>query len=233
MSNPIGRSSEKLTESDQQEDFEEDLAPVIIECANRSDLKTSWIVTVFWGALSAYVLTRMDVASTDWQRDGPLVGAMLLIFAGGTLILMLGSILATLRWRKFGQSLFELKGPCGIVGQKLQGTIRSSRKFQPSGPYELTLENLETETYRTTKGTKKTSTVSLWKETKTLPERFHSTTRGIPVDFDIPATCRGCGDTNSKGRISWTLSVWAPVAGVNYRAPFDVPIYSQDYLSED
>jgi hypothetical protein len=213
-------------QGDSDNDYDEVLNPALsIECSTRSDFVGSWILCGFWLGLTVYIFSQINVFETDWQRDGIVIGLLVAVFAGGSLYLLATSVLVTLQWRKYAKSILQLQG--AAIGEPLRGVIRTSNPLKGSATAELRLECFETETYHV-RGKQKKRTHSLWKSDKRTPVVMRQASSEIPIDFDLPKSCRGVDDSRGKGKVSWKLSAKVVQAGVDYEVVFDVPICSQE-----
>ena len=148
---------------------------------------------------------------------------------GGIAVFIWASI-ETLRYKKFGTSVLELVTFPGVVGGQLVGVIHTRNKIQPLDGYHLNLKCTRSLTTGRGKG-RRTQHSVLWEESATMKHEIfeHDPSRtAIPVGFRIPADCRPCDESNPGDVISWQLAVKAKVAGLNYYAHFDVPVYRVD-----
>jgi hypothetical protein len=181
-----------------------------------------WIFAIFWCGVSTAI--TVAVVPPEWRRGNhealialifPVVGLALLTYAGK----------ATLAWRRYGQSVFEMAAVPGALGGTLEGMIQLNTRLRPEHGLNLRLSCIR----RTTTGAGKdrhTSEKILWQDEKwlrpDLPEPEGHT--GIPVFFlvpvDQPESTAGKGDG-----IHWQLEASARVPGPNFQASFEVPVF--------
>jgi hypothetical protein len=144
----------------------------------------------------------------------PLVGIGLLVWAGRAFI----------RWKKYGDSVFEMSSLPGVVGGKLEGRILTSVAIDTASGFELTLNCV----HRVTKGSgdsRSTSESILWQQQQHLDRElldYDPTRASIPV---IPYDTQPTEERTDDDEILWRLEVGAETAGVDYAAKFDVPVF--------
>ena len=193
-----------------------------------SNTKTSMLVAWFgafvWNLISALVwfAARHDVLSkaSRWSL-------LLLLIPAVGLLLILAAVVSTLRWRKYGQSVFKMASVPGVIGGQFAGVIRLSAKVQPEDGFHLALNCLERVTTGTGKSRSTWETV-LWQDEQLIardllqndPERT-----AIPVLFQIPYQCRPTDEANASRQTIWRLDVSAKTPGLDYSTSFDVPVF--------
>jgi hypothetical protein len=147
----------------------------------------------------------------------PLVGIGLLVWAGRAFI----------RWKKYGDSVFEMANVPGVVGGKLEGRILTSVAIEAVSGFDLTLNCV----HRVTKGSgdsRSTSESILWQQQQHLDRElldYDPTRASIPVLFAIPYDTQPTEERTDDDEILWRLEVGAETAGVDYAAKFDVPVF--------
>jgi len=194
-----------------------------------SDAQTTmyfaWGFAGFWNAI-AWVS-----AIAGWEQlsgfDDPrllLLGLFPLIGVG----LAAWAVTATLRHRKFGVSRLELSTLPGAVGGRLAGRIDTKLPEPPAGGIQLNLDCISR--VRSGSGRNNTREHLLWKTDKHVPApRLSRGWQGvsIPFEFAIPAdaqeTTRAAG--SSVNRVLWRLSADADLAGVDFKARFETPVF--------
>src|SRR6185312_2824564 len=164
-----------------------------------------------------------------WETAAAPPPPALLIFLALTFVgicLLIWAIRATIRWRKFGDSVFKMLTIPGVVGGQLEGAIETSAKIRPKDGFHLQLVCLE----RIHTGSGDTSSTTeriLWEEKKTETKDLlddNPRRSGIPVLFHIPSDARESDSRNFNDKIIWRLEVKADVPGVDYTARFEVPV---------
>jgi hypothetical protein len=181
-------------------------------------------VAAFWNVISAplwFTLPGEIVGKHNWLA---LLGA---IFPAVGLALVAWAICAVLRWRKFGQSTFQMAAVPGVIGGQLAGVVRTSAKVLPEDGFQLTLACIQKVTGSSGKS-RSTSENVLWEDDQVVlrdllqQDPDHT---AIPVLFAIPYECRPTDETQSDNQTIWRLKVKAKVPGVDYGAAFDVPVF--------
>jgi hypothetical protein len=141
----------------------------------------------------------------------------------------------TIRRRKFGRSLLELKTLPGVIGGRLEGAIHTNLSEAPSGGFQLVLACVN----RITTGSGKnrsTREQMLWKEEVTLPQLslgLGVTGLSIPVGFSVPYECEPTSEENPNNRIVWRITASAEVPGVDFAESFEVPLFETDASSPE
>ena len=194
-----------------------------VECGNQGSMYGLWIFSIIWCAISFGASSESFV---EVFQNGNYGAAVFLIFPLIGVFFVLAAIFTTMRWKKFGASVFEISNETGYVGGELRGVIRSSTQVAATGDYSLKL----TCTERITTGSGKnrtTKTHQRWEQEKKIPSGSANSRMGIPVAFSIPGTCFETDDCSAPGTIGWALQIHAPTKGVDYSANFRVPVYKK------
>jgi len=182
-----------------------------------------WIFTLFWNAISAPVVFIGLPVELHKGNYAILIALLFPIVGVGMIFYALN---ATLAWRKFGQSIFEMAAIPGALGGTLEGEIQVKIKMQPQHGLHLRLSCIR----RTTSGSGKNRSTTekiLWQDEKWLRPDLPQTdlnATGIPIYFklpgDQPESTPGSGDG-----IHWKLEASAKLRGPNFHAAFDVPVF--------
>jgi hypothetical protein len=197
--------------------WRQDWAAGRIISADRQGHRLAWGYAAAWNLFFSYLYVRLpgELRRENW---GALVGLIFLIFGIG---LIISAVRATLRWRKFGVSTFEMAQTPAAIGGRLAGRITSERLPAGASSIELRLACVRRERH----GRSTTERV-IWKAEKTLTDQPIHFSGGIPVEFDIPAECEPASATRSSlPYIKWRLQAIAEVPGVDYAPKFDVPVF--------
>jgi hypothetical protein len=214
---------EEESDGTEEEDLEEiddfESGPTVVKCSNRSTAITAWIGALGWTLLALWSIPKLFQGHVDWNRDWPIYVFFVLVMPVPAVVLLLSAILSTWRWKKFGESTFEIKDGTAVIGGRLNGLIRLSTPAEPTGDYVLEL--LCEESIQKRSGNKtRTVTKTLFEKKQTLPKSAHLPQVGIPVDFEIPADCLETGDSRSAGFIQWKLTLQFPASGVDFEANY-------------
>lgn len=182
------------------------------------------MMAVFWNLVSTPLLLVLPEEVLEKGNHlaliglvFPLVGVGLLIWAGRSFV----------RWKKFGDSVFEMSTFPGVIGGRLRGRVLTSVDLQPAEGYRLTLSCVR----RVTTGSGKNRSTSeriLWQDEQRLERElaeYDPTRSEIPIEFEIPFDCRPTEERSQDDEVLWRLIVDAEVPGVDYAASFEVPVF--------
>ena len=189
---------------------------------NRSAIG-AWVIALFWNSISTPGL--MFIASV-WKQNRA-AAAVFLIFPLIGISLLYRAIRLTIAGRKFGPSDLVMAGTPGVIGGKLRGSIQAG--FDPISQRSVTLKL--TCIHRTDSGSGDDRSVNeriLWQEEQTLETgliQAGPTGCLIPVMFQIPSDAAETNVRNLDNSIQWKLRAHADMAGVDYDAEFDVPVF--------
>jgi len=193
-----------------------------------SSAKTAAIVllvcTFFWNLISVPALL---VFRYEAFAKGNRLVFLILVFPVIGAILVLCTIVSMLRWRKYGQSVFEMASMPGVIGGQLAGVIRTSAKVQPEDGFRLTLNCVQRVTTQRGKNSSTSESV-LWQDEQLIARDFlqnDPARSAIPVLFRIPYDCRPTDKTNANDQTIWRLEVSAKTSGLDYSTTFDVPVF--------
>lgn len=198
----------------------------------KGTMVSAWVFAGIWNAISApllvMVLREVREKNNTLALLGlafPVIGAALAVWA----------IKATVRWRKYGRSTFEMASVPGVIGGQLGGAVLTNVNIRPEHGFSVTLTCIN----RVHTGSGDTSSTSehiRWQEKRTAAREILAadpTRSAIPVQFTIPYDAEPTDDTNPNDRILWRLEVGAEVPGVDYHAQFEVPVFKTPDSSAD
>jgi hypothetical protein len=194
-----------------------------IRCENRAGMIVSWIFALGFGGASAPLLGALP-RELEQGNAAALFG---LLFPLAALGLLVWAVRATLRWRRFGVSTFELAHVPGVLGGELAGTLHAGDGLLGARELGARLSCIR----RTVSGSGKnrsTHEAVLWTEEQRLPGSGLG--RGphgpaLALRIPIPCDCRPSDPLPSRDRILWRLEVTAELPGVDYHAGFEVPVF--------
>ena len=141
------------------------------------------------------------------------------------------------RYRKFGESVFQMACMPGVVGGELAGVIHTKASQIPDGGFVLKLQTIR----RTTSGSGKNRSTRheiLWEDTHCVSVDLGASGNGgnvvLPVSFAIPFECQSSSETpTGNPRISWKLSADAKFPGSDFHCEFDVPVFKTPESQEN
>ncbi len=196
-----------------------------IEDSGRTARWGAWIFAGLWNLIS---IPSAWLAVRSAMEKGNKAALIALLFPLVGLGLLVAAVRATLRYRRYGVSVLELKTTPVALGHGLIGAVRTTSDLTARDGFRLVLNCIR----RVTRGTGKrrsTSETILWQEERRVPGRLGRTEHGmattIPVAFGLPADGSPCDDRDRNDRVLWRLEVSADVPGVDYHSSFDVPVF--------
>lgn len=191
-----------------------------------------WVFGLVWCAISAPLAWKLPEEVT--RQGNPLIW-LFLAFPLVGIGLLVWALRSTLRWRRFGSSVLELKTLPGVIGGRLEATLQLSAHLDAPEGMELALECIHK---RTTGSGKNRSTHEhiLWQREHTVPRDAFGlgmTGTAVPVEFTVPYGCRATCGSDTDDEILWRVAAKAEVAGVDYYARFEVPVFETEESSEE
>ena len=212
--------------------WKEEWAEGRIEATGKAQFVLPCIMAIFWNLISTPLLFLLPEEILEKKNHlaalglvFPLVGVGLLIWAGRSMI----------RWRKFGDSVFEMSTFPGVIGGPLTGRILTSVDLEPADGFHIGLSSIN----KVTSGSgdsRSTSERILWQDERHILHEaaaYDPTRSEIPVEFTIPYSASPTDDSNSDNEFLWRLQVEAEVPGVDYHATFDVPVFRTEESRAD
>ena len=206
-----------------------------IESKSRAGVIAGWLFALFWNLISAPVVL---VGLPQEMAKGNKSALFALFFPLAGVLLLAWAIRATLRYRRYGVSVFRMTEVPASLGRVLRGVIITRSRVRPNDGFQLTFSCVN----RVTSGSGKNSTTTervLWQEERVaspMPAEGRQAT-AIPVVIPLPSEARESSVENSDNEIIWRLEVQADVPGVDYAARFEVPVFrtaqSDKPLSEE
>ena len=141
------------------------------------------------------------------------------------------------RYRKFGESIFQMACMPGVIGGELAGVIHTKASQIPDGGFVLKLQTIKT----TTSGSGKnrwTRHEILWEDTHCVHIDLGASGDDgnvvLPVSFAIPFECQSSSETPTDNpRLGWKLSVDAKFPGTDFHCEFDVPVFKTPESQEN
>jgi hypothetical protein len=195
-----------------------------------SSNKTMWghiMFALVWNMLSAPL--GFNIPEMRGELGDGMAFVLLVAFPGTGLALAVMAIVAVMRQRKYGRSVFEMASVPGVIGGQLAGVIHTTAKVRPEDGFRIKLSCIHC-----VPSHGKNSGISrnlLWSDEQTIGRELlqddaeHS---AIPVLFAIPYECRptDAGDeANSRSTTCWELEVTAKTPGLDYHATFEAPVF--------
>ncbi len=196
----------------------------------KSSTKTTmWVllaIAIFWNLVSMPLLFVLPGEIFDKKNYLATIG---LLFPLVGMILVASAAWAVLRWRKYGESLFEMATTPGVLGGSLAGVIRSNKSLDAREGFRLALSCIEKRTTGSGKH-RSTSKTTLWQDERTIlrPLSAPGEPTAVPVAFAVPLDMPASTIDGGRHEIIWQLQISAAVPGIDYRAAFDVPVFKTE-----
>jgi hypothetical protein len=196
-----------------------------VDDSSRATMWTAWVFAAMWNLISIPSAILGVRAAIREEKPGGYFALLFLLVGIGLLV---WAVRATIRYRRFGVSRFELNTRPGVVGHSLAGTVRTTTTLRPVEGFQVCLRCIRLVTSGTGKS-RSTSESTLWQEETRVQGQLSRDARGmgtaIPVAFAIPADALACDDRDSDNRVLWRLELSAGVPGVDYDSSFEVPVF--------
>ena len=194
-----------------------------ITSGTRKSVLLIWIFTLFWNAVSMPIVF-IGLPAELHKGNHAILIALLFPIVGIGMIFFAAN--ATLAWRKFGQSVFEMAAIPAVLGGTIEGEIEVKTRLQPEHGLHLRLSCIRQTTSGSGKNRSTTEKI-LWQDEKWLRADLPQTdlnATGIPIYFNLPADQPESIVGNGDG-IHWKLEASASLRGPNFHASFDVPVF--------
>ncbi len=219
----LATGPQKISDDEKPWPKRKDWAAGRIASGTRKSVLLLWMFTFFWNAISIPVVFIGLPAELHKGNYAILIALLFPIVGIGMIIYALN---ATLAWRKFGQSIFEMAAIPAAPGGTLEGQIQVRTKLQPQHGLHLRLSCIRQTTTGSGKNRHTTEKI-LWQDKKWLRPDLPQTdlnTTGIPIYFKLPTDQPESIASYGDG-IHWRLEASAKLRGPNFHATFDVPVF--------
>lgn len=224
--------------------------PLVLTCDTGATARMSLLFAGACAIGAGYGAYSISRGPMDWGRDGPILAIFLYVFPAIAAVLLLGSVVATVRWRKQGKTTLRIPRGYAIEGDLLKGTIECVRTLELIGPARATLECTESQTVRSGSKTR-THTRQVWAEEVALEpaplppisaRNRAAANEGtcFALEIRVPGIRRvrdhaptQPGVASERASLRWKLTVAAPTRGLDHESSFDVPILSRRDAQDD
>jgi hypothetical protein len=204
--------------------WRQDWAAGRVESKNKSRVVGWWIAAVLANMLFLPVSLGGISKGISTQDPKYMIPAALGLMG---LLVLFGAIRATIGFKRFGKTYFEMASVPFLPGNRVAGTIHIHLDTDVRHGVDLKLwctRNMVT-------GSGKDRSVHkmpLWEESKNISPT--SLAHGpldttIPVEFTIPSDALQTDHDNPNDQIQWSLKVNADVPGMNYSDEFELPVF--------
>ena len=201
-----------------------------IEARSGSRALSAGLLAFFVTLLSAPLLWKVPKHAAD--AGNPLLyGLLAVLLVAAALIVR--ALYLTRHWQKFGGSHLELETLPGVVGGRLRCVLHLSIPITLPQGMRFRLDCVRE---RHTGGDSSAQTRILWQEELRVEQsafRLGPKGSSVPVEFTIPYTSAPTDESDPRDKILWHLSASAPVAGIDYGASFEVPVFKTEESSEE
>ena len=191
---------------------------------SRNNSKFYWFFAIFWNAISFPLLFALP-SELAKENYAILIGLLFPLVGIGLLV---NAIRQSIVARRFGDSTLVLSSTPALVGAKLNASLQLSSPLRPVGNVEIQLNCT-----KTVRRNKSTHTELLWQDNYAIPYTAQTSAaelRAIPINFTIPYHCEATDDDKN---IKWKLNVTAPIAGVDFSADFNLPVFKTEQSSPE
>ncbi len=195
-----------------------------VPCSDRSTMLFAWVFAALWNLVSAPLLFLVP---QEFFEKGNYLALLGLLFPAVGAGLLVWAVRATMRWRKFGSSVFEMTTVPGVIGGSLRGAVHTALPRPPEAGLQVQLNCIRRVEGRSNNSS--TSETILWQEDYVAaPERLYAGARGItvPVEFRVPYDCvETSRDFDADSKVIWRLQAAADVAGIDFATQFEIPVF--------
>jgi len=200
--------------------WHEDWAEGVLRDRPGAAAPTLWFVAVAWNLISVLLLIVIVREIAAGENAIVLLIVFPLIGAG----LLAAAIHQTVRRAKYGPTVCRIDPIPVAPGQKFHGTIETHVTDPPRDGFTLRLACIR----RRGAGGESNETV-LWEERQLIPSALAAPLPGgmhVPFAFSVPADASPTEERNPADAIIWRLEVGAAMPRIDYRARFEVPVFS-------
>jgi hypothetical protein len=194
-----------------------DWASGVVTDSSHAEMWTAWAFSALWNLVS---LPSAVLGVRKGLEEGNRLALIALLFPAVGLGLIAWAVRATLRYRRYGASRFELATRPAVVGHTLGGTVRTPSDLRPPEGFHVVLSCIRRETTGSGKN-RSTTEHLLWQDDR----RTMGGPGGLPVAFAIPHDAIPSDPGTPNDRVLWRLEVTGEVPGVDYAAAFEVPVF--------
>ncbi|MEO8030926.1 MAG: hypothetical protein ABJC74_07120 [Gemmatimonadota bacterium] len=202
--------------------WREDWASRRVEDRNRFASMGLWVFALLWNLIALPVSIAFLSQGIDPEQKA---AWLILLFPLIGLGLLAGAIHASMRAHRFGRSVLELVAVPAPIGREIAGRIRVPHAFDATEGVTLTLTCSRVVVRQNGKNTSTTTTI-LWQDEQQIPGVGRdSGSATIPFVMRIPAEALATDESDSRNKVVWQLGASAVLAGVDYDASFEVPVF--------
>src|SRR5213079_2502478 len=194
------------------------------ESRNKKSEITYWVICILCNMITLPVAANLVPKMV--RANDPRV-FLVLGFSSLGLILLVNTLRATIRHRRFGDTYFEFDALPFLPGQRVSGRIHL--KFETRAEHGIDLKlSCVRKIVSGTGDSRSTTKVVLWQADQNVPAgavQPGPLGRAIPVDFSVPADSSVTDLDNPNDQVLWILHAQADVPGVDYSEDFEIPVF--------
>ena len=201
--------------------WKEDWAQGILTSSNRGKMIGAIVFAFFWNGISWPICILLPQALNEGDSKLPLI---ILIFPAVGILLAVYAVRSVIRWKRYGQCLFEMKSVPGVLGGTLEGIIRVPVQLRSQDGFAVTLSCIRNEEFGSERHKRERV---LWQEERVIAEEMEDgdwTQTSVPVLFALPYDGEET-DTEAEESVEWRLEMKASVPGVDFATQFEVPVF--------
>jgi hypothetical protein len=191
--------------------------------STRARMTFAWLFALVWNGVAIPIAV---IAPGEIFDEGNHAAAICLLFPLVGAGLLVWAVRETLRWRRFGESLFEMSQLPGVLGGEVAGVLHV-REGLGDGALSARLSCIRR--YVTGSGKNRSTHEDIfWSDEQNLPAmalRRGPNGHALDLRFAVPYDAKPSDPEPSDDYILWRLEVTASLPGVDYAAQFDVPVF--------
>jgi hypothetical protein len=192
--------------------------------STRARMTFAWLFALVWNGVAIPIAV---IAPGEIFDEGNHAAAICLLFPLVGAGLLVWAVRETLRWRRFGESLFEMSQLPGVLGGEVAGVLHV-REGLGDGALSARLSCIRR--YVTGSGKNRSTHEDIfWSDEQNLPAmalRRGPNGHALDLRFAVPYDAKPSDPEPSDDYILWRLEVTASLPGVDYAAQFDVPVFA-------
>ena len=207
-----------------------DWASGVIKDSNKGSTIGIWIFSVIWCSVCFPVtfLAAPQLKEQKWMS------LLILLFPVAGIFLLISAVYQTLRSMKFGTSKCHLDRVPIVPGRTFRGHIEVGRETAPVDGYQVRIACVRSQTTRSGRNRSTTETLLWDAEIMVPPSAAMRSPMGTRIPFELaaPPDAHVTDETDFYDRYEWRLSANAELAGVDYAAQFEVPVFQTGEVAD-
>ncbi len=196
----------------------------LLKSRDYTGLVVVWVFTTLWvvGTLTGSVLFLLETPA-----NGHWVGFVVLVFPVVGFWLLASAIRHTVRWRKFGESSFQMERLPAVLGGELAGTLHTKAVEGAEDGVRVRVSCIHQSIEQGGKF-RHTREEVLWSDEERIA--VQSTTPGsegvmLPIRFALPSDASPSHALHTHDQVIWRLEASAQLPGADYESCFEIPVF--------